>query len=110
MTPFIGKLSCSLAGVSQMVCIVKNSLAHQAYGKRSAVETFQCQYGLNETYRKRLSDGNLKITGFDKECQARIIELKNHPFFLASLFLPQMSSQPGRPHPLIQSFIKAAAS
>jgi len=93
-----------------MVCIVLDSLAHQAYGKENVVETFQCQYGLNEIYRERLSDGNLKVTGLDKEGHARIIELQNHPFFLASLFLPQMSSQPGRPHPLIRSFIHAAAT
>jgi CTP synthase (UTP-ammonia lyase) len=93
-----------------MVCIVLGSLAHQAYGKGSTVETFQCQYGLNERYRESLNDGNLKITGRDKEGQARIIEIQSHPFFLASLFLPQMSSKPGRPHPLIRSFIETAAT
>jgi CTP synthase (UTP-ammonia lyase) len=92
-----------------VICIVPDSLARQAYGKESAVETFQCRYGLNETYRESLNDGKLMVTGLDKEGHARIIELQNHPFFLASLFLPQMSSQPGRPHPLIRSFIHAAA-
>ena len=96
-------------GVSQVVCIVLNSLAHQAYGKENTVETFQCQYGLSEKYREGLSDGNLAFTGFDKEGHVRIFELRNHPFFIASLFLPQMSSQSGRPHPLIRSFIKTAA-
>jgi CTP synthase (UTP-ammonia lyase) len=93
-----------------MVCIVLDSLAHQAYGKANAVEIFQCQYGLNEKYKDHLNDGYLKITGFDKAGHARIIELPAHPFFLATLFLPQISSQPGRPHPLIKFFIKTAAT
>lgn len=93
-----------------MIYIAMNSLAHQAYGKESSVERFQCQYGLNDSFKSSLSDGNLKITGFDKEGHARIIELQSHPFFLASLFLPQMSSQPERPHPLIHAFIKATTA
>ena len=109
MTPYISKLSCSLAGVSQRVYITKRSFSQKAYGKNSTVEIFQCQYGLNERYREQFNDGNLKITGSDNKGQARIIELKHHPFFIASLFLPQMSSQPGRPHPLIRYFIKTAA-
>jgi CTP synthase (UTP-ammonia lyase) len=97
-------------GVSQVVGLVLNSRAHQAYGQESAVETFQCQYGLNEKYRDSLRESKLKITGLDKEGHVRIVELQDHPFFIASLFLPQLSSQAGRPHPLIRSFLQAAVA
>ena len=53
-------------------------------------------------------DSKLQVTGFDNEGHVRLVELQDHPFFLASLFLPQLSSQPGRPHPLIRSFIQTA--
>ena len=48
--------------------------------------------------------------GFDKDGEARIIEIPNHQFFMATLFLPQVSSKPGMPHPLVLSFLKAAES
>jgi len=72
------------------------------------VERFQCNYGLNEKYRNDLSDGNLKISGFDDDDNARIIEIPNHRFFIATLFLPQFTSKSGMSHPLILSFVKAA--
>ena len=54
-----------------------------------------------EKYRNDLSDGNLKITGFDEDNNARIIEIPNHRFFIATLFLPQFASKPGMSHPLL---------
>jgi CTP synthase (UTP-ammonia lyase) len=107
-TQIINKLSCSLVGKSQMMRIVPATIAYQAYEKRSIVESFQCNYGLNEKYRNDLDDGKLKITGFDENDHARIIEIPNHRFFIATLFLPQVASKPGLSHPLILSFIKAA--
>jgi CTP synthase (UTP-ammonia lyase) len=107
-TQIINKLSCSLVGESQMMRIIPSTLAYRAYGKDSIVESFQCNYGLNEKYRNDLDDGKLKITGFDENDHARIIEIPNHRFFIATLFLPQVASKPGLSHPLILSFIKAA--
>lgn len=104
----INKLSCSLVGKSQTVHIITGSNAFRAYGKLSVVEKFQCNYGLNETYRNDLNDGRLKITGFDLDGNARIIELPAHRFFIATLYLPQFSSEPGATHPLILSFINSA--
>ncbi len=88
--------------------IIPETIAYQAYGNDLIVEKFQCNYGLNEKYRNDLSDGKLKITGIDEDDNARIIEIPNHRFFIATLFLPQFTSKPGMPHPLILSFIKAA--
>ena len=103
----ISKLSCSLAGVSQTVKIEADSMAHAAYGDASVVEQFTCNYGLNEAYSPAIESGNLTISGFDKDGNARIIELSGQPFYAATLFLPQLSSREGAPHPLILSFVKA---
>jgi CTP synthase (UTP-ammonia lyase) len=43
----------------------------------------------------------------DVERDARIVELANHPFYVATLFLPQISSRPERPHPLIVAYLRA---
>ncbi len=88
--------------------IIPETIAYQAYDNDLIVEKFQCNYGLNEKYRNDLSDGKLKITGIDEDDNARIIEIPNHRFFIATLFLPQFTSKPGMSHPLILSFIKAA--
>ena len=104
----ISKLSCSLAGVSQEVKIKADSMAHEVYNQALVIEKFTCNYGLNEAYGPDISTGNLSITGFDEDGNARIIELPGHPFYLATLFLPQLSSQEGRPHPLIPAFLQAA--
>jgi CTP synthase (UTP-ammonia lyase) len=96
-----------LVGESQTIRVIPETIAFQAYGKESIVEKFQCNYGLNEKYTKDLNDGKLKITGFDMDGNARIIELPYHRFFIATLYLPQVSSELGSAHPLILSFIKS---
>ena len=107
-TQIINKLSCSLVGKSQTIRIIPVTTAYQAYGNDSIVEKFQCNYGLNEKYRTDLCDGKLKISGFDDDDNARIIEISNHRFFVVTLFIPQFSSKPGMVHPLILSFVKSA--
>jgi CTP synthase (UTP-ammonia lyase) len=72
------------------------------------IEQFHCNYGLNEKYRDQMSSGALKIVGLDTNGNTRIVELLNHRFFIATLFLPQLSSTPEAPHPLIYAYIKAA--
>ena len=72
------------------------------------IEQFHCNYGLNEDYRDEMGNGALKIVGVDTNGGTRIVELLNHRFFIATLFLPQLSSTPRAPHPLIKAYIKAA--
>ncbi len=49
------------------------------------------------------------FSGFDGEGDARIAELPEHPFFLATLFQPELAGDGTRPHPLVQAFARAAA-
>ena len=74
----------------------------------SVVEQVTCNYGLNEGYRDELAGGGLKIVGVDTNRDVRIVELPTHRFFVATLFLLQLSSSPGIPHPLIMAYMKAA--
>lgn len=106
-TLLITRLVCSLAGVEQDVFITPNTKVFNAYGKGIVSEKFTCNYGLNEAYRNDIIREKLKIVGKDAAENARIVELGSHPFFIAALFLPQLSSKPGSPHPLIVGFLKA---
>lgn len=67
--------------------------------------TQQLENEFNEDYRDEMDKGALKIVGVDTNGSARIVELLNHRFFVATLFLPQLSSIPRAPHPLIQQSI-----
>ena len=106
-TLLITRLVCSLAGVEQDVFITPKTIAFSAYGKGIVTEKFTCNYGLNEAYKSDIIGKTLKIAGKDADGNARIAELGSHPFFIATLFLPQLSSKPGSPHPLIVGFLKA---
>jgi len=105
---FISKLGCSLAGEIQTVNIFPGTAVFQAYQKETVMEQFNCSYGLNETYRDTLHNRALKIVGIDFNGEARVVELPGHRFFVATLFLPQLSSSVAAPHPLIMDYMKAA--
>jgi CTP synthase (UTP-ammonia lyase) len=104
----ISRLACSLADKTGIVKIVPGTLADRLYGKEEVTEQFRCSYGLNPEYREIINRGELRIAGFDPEGEARIVELSRHHFFLATLFLPQLSSTPILPHPLIIGYMRAA--
>lgn len=106
----ITRLTCSLVGQSQVVRILPGTLARQAYGVDESVEQFRCNYGLNAQYGEKIAAGGLKTAGLDPDGETRIVELPGHPFYLATLFLPQMTSSEEKPHPLIVAYIKAANS
>ena len=108
--PLITSLAASLAGKTQSVIIAPESEAFRAYGAGRSVERYNCSYGLNETFREALSGGELRISGEDSEGNVRIAELSGHPFYMATLFLPQLSSSVEKPHPLIVHFVKAATA
>jgi len=104
----ISKLACSLESTSQEVQVVSGTLAHRAYGASTVMEQFNCSYGLNPAYRAQLERSAMCISGVDAAGEARIIELPGHPFFLGTLYLPQLSSRRGAPHPLIAAYLRAA--
>lgn len=104
----ISKLTCSLHGETQRVEVRPETLSYQAYRQTQVTEQFSCKYGLNPSFQKEIETGGLTIAGTGQEGEVRIVELAQQPFFVATLFLPQLSSSAEQPHPLIQDFVKAA--
>ncbi len=107
-TLLISKLTCSLVGKAETIKIAPGSLLHQSYGRDEATEHFACNYGFNPKFRDKFEKGQLKATGVDLDGQVRAMELLDHPFYVGTLFLPQISSAPGSPHPLIVAYLRAA--
>lgn len=104
----ITRLACSLVGARETVRVALGSVTHRAYGTAEAEEQFRCDYGLNPLYRDAFTYAPLRVSGTDAEGQVRIVELPSHRFYLATLFLPQLSSTPDAPHPLVVAFLTAA--
>ena len=106
----ISELACSLVGQAQTVRIMPNTLSRQVYGKEETIEEFRCSYGLNPEYRDKIGASGLQVAGVGPDGEVRMVELSDHRFFVATLFLPQLSSSPDRPHRLIVAYLQAAAA
>lgn len=91
-------------------CVVKrNSLAHNAYQKTRVDERHRHRYELNNDFRKQLERKGMVMTGINPETDlVEIIELKDHPYFIATQFHPEYKSTVENPHPLFLAFINAA--
>ncbi len=107
--PLIAPLSCSLVGACGIVRFRPGSRAARIYGSDNAMEEYHCNFGLNPGFQSKLNDGRFAITGTDEKGAARVFELKDHPFFLATLFQPELSAFSGKAHPLVVAFVGAAA-
>jgi CTP synthase (UTP-ammonia lyase) len=106
----ITPLACSLVGQTHTVRVAPGTLARRLYGVAEAPEDYYCNYGVNPEYVGRLEAGGLRVSGVDAEGEIRIVELPGHPFFVATLYLPQARSAPGAPHPLLAGWAVAVRS
>ncbi len=89
--------------------IKKKTLAHKVYGKQLIKERHRHRYELNNKYRGRLAKKGLVLSGtYQKADLVEIVELKDHPFFIAVQFHPEFKSKPDKVHPLFKGFIKTA--
>jgi len=100
-------LTCSLVGTAATVRLLPGSQAAELYGTESVVEDFFCNYGLNPDYRPAIEEAGLRVTGLSDDGEPRIVELDDHPFFVATLFCFQTRSRPERPHPITAAFAAA---
>jgi CTP synthase (UTP-ammonia lyase) len=107
LDPLISHLDCSLAGREMEIRLTCNSLVARIYGKLSVREKYSCSYGVNPRYAESFKTGPMRVVGSDNEGVMRAIELQDHPFFIGTLFVPQVLSTEERPHPLVSAFLKA---
>ena len=89
--------------------LIPDTLAARAYGQTEISERHRHRYELNPSYRRQLEGAGLVVSGVSPDDSlVEIIELPDHPWFLASQFHPEFQSNPFKPHPLFRSFIGAA--
>ena len=95
--------------LGEYLCKLKpKTISAKAYGKGLISERHRHRYEVNDSYREILEKKGLVISGVNPQRNlVEIIELKNHPFFVATQFHPEFKSRPVRPHPLFREFIRA---
>jgi len=104
--PLVSPLGCALLGVKARVRLSPGSILRKAYGKTETVEEYRCSFGLNGRYRRLLEGENLIVAAVDDQDEIRAVELDGHPFFVATLFQPEVGAQP---NPLVQAFTAVCA-
>ena len=108
--PLIVPLECSLLGQESTVVIAPGTVAARAMGPGTTTERYFCRYGPNPDYLEILQRHGLVFSGRDERGEVRVTELPDHPFYVASLFQPELSSDPTWVHPLIAAFGAAVRS
>lgn len=106
----IAPLSCSLVEKTDTIELRTNTLIARAYGRDEITEGYHCNYGISTEFAAALQDQPLRVTGWDVEGEIRAVELVTHPFFVATLFQHERNALEGRPAPLVQAFLYAAAN
>ncbi len=105
---FVRRLTCSPFGQTMKVMLEASSMSYTIYGKPGINETYQCNFGLNPEFKEAIECGGMRVAGLDEQGEVRIIELPSKRFYVATLFVPQLSSSFEHPHPLVVSYLKAA--
>jgi len=93
---------------AQQVNLVEGSLAAASYGKNTIEERHRHRFEFNNHYREQLEATGLRFTGLSVDDLVEMIEIPDHPWFLASQFHPEFTSNPRDGHPLFKGFITAA--
>jgi CTP synthase len=92
-------------------CVLEaGSRAAAAYGRELVLERHRHRFEFNNKYRKQLEAEGFVVSGHSPDGRlVEVIELREHPWFVASQFHPELKSRPNRPHPLFVGFTTAAA-
>jgi CTP synthase len=88
--------------------IMPDTLAHKLYGAKQAMERHRHRYEFNLSYRPMMEEKGLVVSGTSPDGRlVEMIELRDHPWFVACQFHPEFLSKPNAPHPLFKGFIAA---
>jgi CTP synthase len=94
---------------AQAVEVAAGTQVRELYAEAVILERHRHRYEVNNLYRERLVDAGLVVSGtFEGGRLVEIVELPDHPWFVASQFHPEFKSRPTRPAPLFRGFVAAA--
>ncbi|XPF95937.1 CTP synthase [Colwellia sp. RE-S-Sl-9] len=94
---------------SQLCHLTPNTKVHEVYGSDTIYERHRHRYEVNNNYRDKLSQAGLVFSGLSTDkTLVEVIEIPNHPWFIAGQFHPEFNSTPRDGHPLFESFVAAS--
>jgi CTP synthase (UTP-ammonia lyase) len=109
-TPVISLLACSLDQKTLTVDLAAGSRLARLHGAARVIERTTCNYGLAAGLEAIASSGGMTVAATDGTGAVRAVERPGHPFFIGTLYQPQLRSAPGSPHPVFVGLLEAAAS
>jgi CTP synthase len=92
---------------AQDVELQPNSLVARIYGKSTISERHRHRYEVNNNYRAALEEAGIRFSGLSVDDLVEVVEIPDHPWFIASQFHPEFTSNPRDGHPLFSSFVRA---
>jgi len=91
--------------------LVDGTRAREAYGCDTVQERHRHRFEVNNEYKKALADAGMAISGINPDLDlVEVVELPDHPFFVAVQYHPEFRSKPTRPHPIFREFVRAAVA
>jgi CTP synthase (UTP-ammonia lyase) len=107
-TAVITLLACSLLDQTITAELAPESLLARLYGRLTITEHTTCSYGLAPDVQHIASEHGMRVAATDSTGEVRAIERVDHPFFVGTLYQPQLRSSPGAPHPIFLGLVDAA--
>ncbi len=98
-----------LSGSIPQIRLRPGSYLQSFYSQDTVTEEFFCNFEVNPDYEWAAMEAGFPVVARGPQGEIRAIESPTHRFYIATLFQPQLSSQPGKPHPLVLAFVQAAA-
>ena len=106
--PNRNKNAPKLSGAIPEIRLRPGSYLHSFYKKDAITEEFFCNFEVNPDYEWAAMEAGFPVVARGANNEIRAIESPTHRFYVATLFQPQLSSKPGKPHPLVLAFLQAA--
>jgi CTP synthase (UTP-ammonia lyase) len=103
----IVELECSLVGHEGPINYTPDTLIARIAGVERSLERYHCSYGIASDYLATLQDAGVIFGAHDQDGAPRALELRDHPFFLGTLFQPELAGDGTRAHPVIRAFAEA---
>jgi CTP synthase (UTP-ammonia lyase) len=107
-TPVITLLECSLQDQTITVVLASGSILAMLYDVERVIEHTACSYGLSPDLQHIAGEYGMRVAATDAAGQVRAVERVDHPFFVATVYQPQLRSAPGAPHPVFLGLLDAA--
>lgn len=97
-----------LSGAIPKIRLRPGSYLHSFYAQDTVTEEFFCNFEVNPEYEWAAMEAGFPVVARGANGEIRAIESPTHRFYVATLFQPQLSSKPDKPHPLVMAFLQAA--